>query len=99
MVRAITSCGRFHVEMPFKVDRSNDGQRAVFEVSGRIGAEALKDLRTAIEYAPGNVLDLRHVTLVDMEAVQFLISCEKRGLELRNCSPFVREWILREQQG
>ena len=43
------------------------------------------------------IIDLSEVTLVDLEVVQFLISCEDEGIELVQCPPYVREWILRER--
>jgi hypothetical protein len=42
------------------------------------------------------VLDLDQVTLVDVEVVRFLKAAEREGVELRNCPPFIREWIARE---
>ena len=39
------------------------------------------------------VLDLAEVTLVDREAVRFLAVCNMRGIELRNCPEFIREWM------
>jgi hypothetical protein len=39
------------------------------------------------------VLDLAEVTLVDREAVRFLAACDVRGIGLRNCPEFIREWI------
>ena len=43
------------------------------------------------------ILDLSEVTLVDLDTVRFLISCEDEGVELVQCPPYVREWILRER--
>jgi len=43
------------------------------------------------------ILDLSEVNLVDLRVVHFLISCEDRGIELVECPPYVREWILRER--
>jgi hypothetical protein len=42
------------------------------------------------------VLDLEEVTLVDIGVVHFLSSCETAGMELLHCSPYIREWISRE---
>jgi hypothetical protein len=42
-------------------------------------------------------LDLDGVTLVDVEVVRFLNGCEERGVELFHCSPYIREWMLRER--
>jgi len=43
------------------------------------------------------VLDLEQVRLVDLDAVHFLAVCETKGIELRHCPPYVREWILSEK--
>jgi hypothetical protein len=39
------------------------------------------------------VLDLGEVTLVDREAVKFLATLDARGVGLRNCPGFIREWM------
>ena len=39
------------------------------------------------------VLDLEEVTLVDREAVKFLATLDSRGVGLRNCPGFIREWM------
>jgi hypothetical protein len=44
------------------------------------------------------VLDLDEVTLVDVEVVRFLGTCEKEGTALLHCPPYIREWISREQR-
>ena len=38
-------------------------------------------------------LDLGEVTLADREAVKFLASVDARGVGLRNCPEFIREWM------
>jgi hypothetical protein len=38
-------------------------------------------------------LDLKEVTLVGAEAVRFLATCDVRGIGLRNCPAFIREWM------
>ena len=43
------------------------------------------------------VLDLKEVKLVDRDAVRFLVQSEAEGASLRNCSAFIREWILQER--
>ena len=42
-------------------------------------------------------LDLREVTLVDVEAVRLLVACENRGVDLLHCSPYIRRWVARER--
>jgi hypothetical protein len=43
------------------------------------------------------ILDLSEVTLVNVGVVRFLISSEDEGIELVQCPPYVREWMLRER--
>ena len=38
-------------------------------------------------------LDLGEVTLVDREAIKFLATLDARGVGLRNCPGFIREWM------
>jgi hypothetical protein len=38
------------------------------------------------------------VTLVDVDVVRFLNRCETKGVRLINCSPYIREWMSREQK-
>jgi hypothetical protein len=50
--------------------------------------------------APGPrcVLDLKEVTLVDVEVVRFLGRSEVEGVEIVRCSQYIREWMTRERQ-
>jgi hypothetical protein len=34
---------------------------------------------------------------VDLEAVRFLGACVVQGIELRNCPPYISEWIREER--
>jgi len=44
-------------------------------------------------------IDLKNVDLVDREAVRFLAQQELDGTELRNCPPYIREWITKRANG
>ncbi|MGA3242522.1 MAG: hypothetical protein ABSG03_40280 [Bryobacteraceae bacterium] len=39
------------------------------------------------------VLDLGEVILAEREAVKFLATLDARGVGLRNCPGFIREWM------
>jgi hypothetical protein len=43
------------------------------------------------------VLDLEEVDLVDVDGVRFLNECESTGISILRCSPYIREWMLRER--
>ncbi len=85
--------------MTLRIEKISEGGKTIFRVSGRIGMEHLVELKTEINGTrAGTVLDLEHVTLVDVEGVRFLSDCEYRGMELVHCSQYIREWIARERQ-
>jgi hypothetical protein len=79
----------------FQIRRS-EGERAVFVLSGRIEGKHVSDLQKLFEAEAelaDITLDLEEVRLVDREAVRFLAACEARGIKLKNCSSYIREWI------
>ena len=57
---------------------------------GRIQTEHLDELKTRLDLAKAAIaVDLDEVTLLDMGAVRFLIACERIGIELLHCWPYI----------
>jgi len=85
--------------MNCRIDRLlSDGNRVVLFVSGRITGEHVDMLRAVLEQESGGfAIDLKNVLLVDREAVKLLAFSEANGTELRNCPPYIREWVTRER--
>ena len=83
--------------MVLKIDRSSERGRTILRVSGRIQSEQLEQLKEQLVGIPKVVLDLKDVKLVDRDVVRFLGACELNGIELRHCSPYIREWIFKER--
>jgi flagellar biogenesis protein FliO len=81
-----------------RIEKGSALGRPLVRLIGRMQLEHLADLRRYVE-APGSkpALDLEEVTLVDVEAVRFLIGCKFAGIELLHCSPYIRQWMDREQ--
>jgi len=81
-----------------KIEKVPDGPDTVLRLSGRIESEQVQELKAQIDGRTQRiVLDLEQVRLVDLDAVHFLAVCERKGIELRHCSAYVREWILSEK--
>ena len=88
--------------MRLRIDISDERDRVVFTLTGRIQAEQWSELQALVKSdLPDHnlVLDLKEVKLVDRDAVRFLAEIEAQGTRLRNCSTFVRQWISRERDG
>jgi hypothetical protein len=83
--------------MTLKIETRFDGNKLTIRLTGRMKEECLEDLKTLLDDAnPGAVLNLGDVSLVGVEVVRFLANCEKAGVELVGCSPYIRDWINRE---
>ncbi len=82
----------------FKIEKVAEGNASVLRLVGRINTQQLEELRKLIADAEPKVkLNLSEVTLVDVDVIRFLGNQERRGVQLCNCSRYVREWIQREQ--
>ena len=84
--------------MTLKIEKISNRQTMMLRLIGRIRSEHLDQVKALMEDdGPSIMLNLEEVTLVDVDVVRFLIVCEAEGVELLNCSPYIREWILREK--
>jgi hypothetical protein len=86
--------------MTLRIQRSVEGDLALFKLTGRIQAADLPELLSLFRSeSPGHpiLMDLTDVKLVDRDAVHFLASSEATGARLRNCSAYIREWIRQER--
>jgi len=83
-----------------KIEKDWDGGKTVIRLSGRLRSEHLEELKTQINGDQSRIaLDLDGITLVDVDVVRFLGGCQKSGIELLHCCPYIREWMSREQDG
>jgi hypothetical protein len=85
--------------MSCRIDRVISAESlVVLLVSGRIAGVHVDMLRSVLEQeSDGFAIDLKNVLLVDREAVKLLALSEANGTELRNCPPYIREWVTRER--
>jgi anti-anti-sigma regulatory factor len=86
--------------MTLRIQKSDEAQRVVFRLIGRIQAEHVPELQAVFGYHVADhnlILDVKDVKLVDREVVRFLAQLETEGVGLRNCSAFIREWISQER--
>jgi len=84
--------------MTLRIEKASDGHSTTIRLVGRMRAEHLNELETQIrEAGPAITFDLEEVTIVDVEIVRFLGTCEERGATILNCSPYIRDWIGKER--
>jgi predicted metal-binding protein len=78
-----------------RILRSEEQSLTIFGLSGRIEESHVGELEALLRDAATQpvVLDLGEVRLVDREVVKFLVACEANGIRVKNCPPYVREWM------
>jgi hypothetical protein len=83
--------------MTLKIEKYFDGNKLTIRLTGRMQEEHLEDLKALVnEAGPNTVLNLGNLNLVGVEVVRFLAKCERAGIEINKCSPYIRNWINRE---
>lgn len=83
--------------MTCRIDRRVTEQGLVIHISGRIATEDLVVLRSELDLRHVVAIDLAEIELVHSDAVKLLARTEAEGVALRNCPPYIREWITRER--
>jgi hypothetical protein len=84
-----------------RIQRSANGE-VVFTLSGQMDEEGIAELEKLIRSeANGShiVLDIKDLILVGRDAISFLDRWEAKGIALKNCVGYVREWIARSRGG
>jgi hypothetical protein len=87
--------------MTLKIERSMWGGFSVLSLTGHFEAEHIAELHELLELQTDSrniILDLREIRLADRNAVGFLVRCEAKGIKLKNCPAYIREWIEREKK-
>jgi hypothetical protein len=85
--------------MTLKIDRISDIRGMQIRLSGDFRSDHLAQVKAEIDLGGPVTLDLEEVDLVDVENVRFLNACEAEGISVLHCSPYIREWMLRERVG
>lgn len=85
--------------MTYRIHRSTLDADVVFALSGDMDERHAAELAMLLgrEASSRVVLDLREVTLVDRNAVRYLVTAEAAGATLVNCPEYVRRWMAAER--
>jgi hypothetical protein len=82
-----------------KIEAKSGDKGTRIRLIGRLRAESLRELEAEIKRSRTVIaLEMDEVTLVDLDAVRFLSACETQGIELRDCPPYIRQWIAQEKE-
>jgi hypothetical protein len=81
-----------------RIEKYSDGQTTTLRLIGRMQREQIEELKTQIKAAGTNVtLDLNEISLVDVDVIRFLATCQTEGISLVHCSRYITNWISNER--
>jgi anti-anti-sigma regulatory factor len=84
--------------MTLRIEKVPDGPTTTIRLIGRMRAKLLEELKAQIEGSGTKVvLDPEEVSLVDVDVVRFLEARQAEGISLVHCSPYINDWIAKEQ--
>jgi ABC-type transporter Mla MlaB component len=85
--------------MTLKIKRLCEQHGTRICLAGELRCSHLVEVRAEIEQAGQSVtLDLDEVYVVDLDGVRWLNECQASGIQVVNCSPYIREWMLQEKR-
>jgi hypothetical protein len=85
--------------MTLKIEWISGKRGTQIRISGELRSDKLDQVKAELERCGAIALDLEEVDLVDVESVRFLNAREAEGFSVLHCSPYIREWMLRERIG
>jgi hypothetical protein len=81
-----------------RIEKDSDGETMTLRLIGRMRREHIEDLKGQIKAGGPNVtLDLNEVSLVDLDVIRFLATCQTEGISLVHCSRYIQNWITKER--
>ena len=84
--------------MTLRIEKDSNGQRTTIRLIDRMRRECIEELKAQIKAGGASVtLDLNEVSLVDLDVIRFLATCQTQGISLVHCSRYIRDWIAKER--
>jgi anti-anti-sigma regulatory factor len=82
-----------------RIETDSQGGKTTIRLIGHFQSEHIEQLQKQLrQNGPRFVLDLTELMLVDVDVVRFLGTCEASGMEVVNCSAYIREWMNQERR-
>jgi anti-anti-sigma regulatory factor len=81
-----------------KIEKDLHGGKTTIRLIGQFQSEDVEELKNQLQNNGHEfVLDLKEVTVVDVDVVRFLATCKGDGVKIVNCSQYIKKWIARER--
>ena len=84
--------------MTLRIESVSDEHGTTIRLIGRMQAQHVEELKAQIATSRARVLlDLEELSLVDLDAVRFLGTCQAGGISIVHCPAYIHDWIAKER--
>jgi hypothetical protein len=86
-------------EWTLKIEKDSQGGKTTIRLIGHFQSEHVGELKKQLHHdGPLFILDLKEVTVVDVEVVRFFVESKADGVKIVHCSQYIRKWMARERR-
>ena len=84
--------------MTLRIEKDSDGRTTTLRLIGRMRRDHIEELIAQIQAGGTSVtLDLNEVSLVDLDVIRFLATCQTEGISLVHCCRYISNWVAKER--
>src|SRR2546428_13937771 len=84
--------------MTLRIESVSDEHGTTIRLIGRMQAQHVEELKAQIGASGARVvLDLEELSLLDIDAVRFLGTCQAGGLSTGQCPPYLNDWLGKDR--
>jgi anti-anti-sigma regulatory factor len=85
-------------EWTLKIEKDSQDGNTTIRLIGHFQSDHVVELKKQLQQnGPRFILDLKEVTVVDVDVVRFLGECKADGVKIVHCPPYIRNWMARER--
>jgi len=85
-------------EWTLKIEKDSQDGNTTIRLIGHFQSDHVVELKEQLQQnGPLFILDLKEVTVVDVDVVRFLGECKADGVKIVHCPPYIRNWMARER--
>ncbi|HKF05280.1 MAG TPA: hypothetical protein VKB49_23375 [Candidatus Sulfotelmatobacter sp.] len=82
-----------------RIEKDSHGGKTTIRLIGRFQSEHIGELKKQLQKNGTQlVLDLKEVTLVNVDVVRFLGECKAEDVKIVHCAQYIRKWMHRERR-
>jgi len=82
-----------------RIEKDSHGGKTTIRLIGRFQSEHIGELKKQLQKNGTQlVLDLKEVTLVNVDVVRFLGECKAEDVKIVHCAQYIRKWMHRKRR-